>query len=36
MMPSLTMDEIIEGRTGVRAMALGNNGEVIDDFRIKK
>lgn len=36
MMPSLTMDEIIEGRTGVRAMALGNDGEVIDDFRIKK
>ena len=34
MMPSLTMDDIEPGRTGVRAMALGKNGDVIDDFRI--
>ena len=36
MMPSLTMDDIEPGRTGVRAMALGRNGDVIDDFRIEK
>ena len=34
MMPSLTMNDIEPGRTGVRAMALGKNGDVIDDFRI--
>ena len=32
--PSLTMDDIKPGRSGVRAMSLGNNGEIIDDFRI--
>ena len=36
MMPSLKMDDIVDGRSGVRAMALGNNGEVIDDFKIIK
>ena len=34
LIPSLTMDEICVGKSGVRAMALGNNGEVIDDFKI--
>ena len=36
MMPSLKIEEIIVGRSGVRAMALGNDGEVIDDFKIIK
>ena len=34
MIPTLKMEDIIEGRSGVRAMALGIDGEVIDDFRI--
>ena len=34
--PSLKMEDIIAGRSGVRAMALGNDGEVIDDFKIIK
>ena len=34
LIPSLTMNEIVPGRSGVRAMALGNDGEVIDDFKI--
>ena len=32
--PSLEMDDIIKGRSGVRAMALKNNGEILDDFLI--
>jgi len=36
MIPSLTMNDIKVGRSGVRAMALANNGEVIDDFMIVK
>ena len=36
MMPSLKMEDIIKGRSGVRAMALGSDGEVIDDFKIVK
>ena len=36
MMPVLKMEDIVEGRSGVRAMALGSNGEVIDDFKIIK
>ena len=36
MIPSLTMEEIKVGRSGVRAMALGNDGEVIEDFMIVK
>jgi len=36
MMPSLEMENIIEGRCGVRAMALGSDGKVIDDFKIVK
>ena len=34
MMPSLKMSDIKVGRSGVRAMALGKDGEVIDDFKI--
>ena len=34
MLPSLKMSDIKVGRSGVRAMALGNDGEVIDDFKI--
>ena len=36
MMPSLTLDDIETGRSGVRAMALGQDGNVIDDFRIQQ
>ncbi len=36
MMPSLTLDDIEVGRSGVRAMALGQDGNVIDDFRIQQ
>ena len=35
MIPSLTMDDIEPGRSGVRAMALGGDGEVFDDFKIE-
>ena len=34
--PSLKMNEILKGRSGVRAMALGSDGQVIDDFKIVK
>ena len=34
LIPSLTMNDIIPGRSGVRAMALGKHGDVIDDFKI--
>ena len=34
LIPSLSMDDIMPGRSGVRAMALGLNGEVVDDFKI--
>ena len=34
LIPSLTMQDITPGRSGVRAMALGQDGEVIDDFKI--
>ena len=34
MIPTLKIEDIIVGRSGVRAMALGNDGEVIDDFKI--
>ena len=34
LIPSLTMQDITPGRSGVRAMALGLDGEVIDDFKI--
>lgn len=35
LIPSLQMDEIEPGRSGVRAMALDPNGDMIDDFRIE-
>jgi len=35
LVPSLTMDEIEEGRSGVRAMALGPDGNMIEDFKIE-
>ena len=34
--PSLTMNDIIRGRSGVRAIALGRDGGIIDDFKIIK
>ena len=34
MIPTLKIEDIMVGRSGVRAMALGNDGEVIDDFKI--
>ncbi len=36
MIPSLKMTDIKSGRSGVRAMALNHEGEVIDDFKIMK
>tara|TARA_B100000902_G_scaffold399087_1_gene468332 strand:+ start:821 stop:2035 length:1215 start_codon:yes stop_codon:yes gene_type:complete len=36
MIPSLSRNDIVVGRSGVRAMALGCNGNVIDDFKIVK
>jgi L-2-hydroxyglutarate oxidase len=35
LIPSLTMEDIVPGRAGVRAMALGADGEMIDDFKIE-
>jgi L-2-hydroxyglutarate oxidase len=35
MCPSLSMEDIEPGRSGVRAMALGDDGNVIDDFKIE-
>lgn len=35
LVPSLTMEDIVPGRAGVRAMALGPDGEMIDDFKIE-
>jgi L-2-hydroxyglutarate oxidase LhgO len=35
LIPSLEMDDIIASRAGVRAMALGNDGEMLDDFKIE-
>lgn len=35
LIPELTMEDIVPGRAGVRAMALGHDGETIDDFRIE-
>ncbi len=34
LIPSLTMVDIVPGRSGVRAMALDNVGNMIDDFKI--
>ena len=36
MIPSLKLNDIKKGRSGVRAMALGSDGQVIDDFKIVK
>lgn len=36
LVPSLTMDDLVPGRAGVRAMAIGQDGETIDDFRIEQ
>lgn len=35
LIPDLTLDDLQPGRAGVRAMALGLDGETIDDFRIE-
>ncbi|MEJ6734320.1 MAG: L-2-hydroxyglutarate oxidase [Flavobacteriales bacterium] len=35
LVPSLKMSDIKVGRSGVRAMALGNDGGVFDDFKIE-
>ncbi|MBL8000456.1 MAG: L-2-hydroxyglutarate oxidase [Flavobacteriales bacterium] len=36
LIPSLTMDDIKPGRAGVRAMLLGQDGAMVDDFRIER
>ena len=35
MVPSLTMDDIKPGRSGVRALLLSEDGDTRDDFRIE-
>jgi L-2-hydroxyglutarate oxidase len=34
LIPSLSMKDIVPGRSGVRAIALGKDGDAIDDFKI--
>jgi L-2-hydroxyglutarate oxidase len=36
LIPTLEMDDIVPARCGIRAMALGPNGEMLDDFKIEK
>ncbi|HEX2617609.1 MAG TPA: L-2-hydroxyglutarate oxidase [Flavobacteriales bacterium] len=36
LIPTLTMEDIKPGRAGVRAMLLGTDGEMVDDFRIER
>jgi len=36
LIPSLTMEDIEPGRAGVRAMLLGRDGAMVDDFRIER
>lgn len=36
LIPSLENDDIIPARCGIRAMALGPDGEMLDDFKIEK
>ena len=36
LIPSLEMNDLVPGRAGVRAMALGEDGEMIDDFKIER
>ena len=35
MIPSLTMEDIVPGRSGVRALLLREDGDTRDDFRIE-
>jgi L-2-hydroxyglutarate oxidase len=35
LVPSIQYEDLVEGRSGVRAMALGPDGEMIDDFKIE-
>jgi L-2-hydroxyglutarate oxidase len=35
MIPSLTMEDLKPGRSGVRALLLGEDGDTRDDFRIE-
>ena len=35
-LPSLNMNDILKGRSGVRAIALASDGQLIDDFKIVK
>jgi L-2-hydroxyglutarate oxidase LhgO len=34
--PSLTVDDVVPGPSGVRAQALGRDGELVDDFRVTR
>lgn len=36
LIPNLQMDDIVASRCGIRAMALGPEGEMLDDFKIEK
>ncbi len=36
LVPSLMLNDLEDGKSGVRAMALGEDGDVIDDFKIVK
>lgn len=36
LIPGLEMDDIVAARCGIRAMALGPDGEMLDDFKIEK
>jgi L-2-hydroxyglutarate oxidase len=36
LIPTLTVDDIQPGRAGVRAMLLGTDGNMVDDFRIER
>jgi L-2-hydroxyglutarate oxidase len=36
LVPEITADDLESGGSGVRAMALGRDGELIDDFRIER
>jgi (S)-2-hydroxyglutarate dehydrogenase len=36
LIPSLEMDDIVASRCGIRAMALGPQGDMLDDFKIEK
>lgn len=35
LIPDLEMDDIVTARCGIRAMALGEDGEMLDDFKIE-